>query len=395
MKNLLLGVCAGLCWMAQAAEVQPYAEALKTGKPVLVLCVGQGWMPRYEAVVAAYQEAAKAYDGEMQIALYDRPAGLSQEEINALGKLPCEFFGYPCLIIRDAEGRPVFQREGVPVSTVKKAAAYAKKYEKLCAARDAALKAAREMPVGLPKAEALGQALSPILDPVIATYSERAIAAYQNSVRGIVNEIKKADPNDTDGWAMKYTFCYMPIQEGTINKKPYDENEKMIQDYLNKKALLPIQRQMVYAMRFKNELLRAGGEGDLTPAIKALDDGIALAPKTTIAEAMRNMKNYYQSPVKLSGMKWSGRDNRPRWHKAILNCSSQVKESGQYRVTFEKKAGNTSFRKVRFMGCADGKDLGRGAWSCNFTGEGKPILEMELRGHGWFEGRGEIHIQKE
>ncbi len=395
MKRMLLILSFVMTLTASAVEVKPYADAVKSGRDVLVLCVGTGWMPQNEKYIEAFKAAAGEYEGAVEFALYDRPMGLSSEEVNALGHLPCEFFGYPCLIFRDAEGRPILQRERVTLASVAKTPAVATHYAKLCAERDAALKAARALPDGPAKAAALGKALAPILDPIISTYSERAIASYQNSVRGIVNEIRRADPSDAAGWATKYSFCYLPLQEGKIWKGSYEANQTLINDYLKMSALLPIQRQMVYCMRFKNEMQRAGGEGSIGPALQALRDGIALDPKSTLAEAMRNMIEYYTAPVRLRKMGWENRDNRPRFQKAVLNCASVVKSAGNYRVEFRARTGGTSFRNVKFVGNPEGAKQNGNVWLCSFSGEGRPILELEIRGSGWFSGNGDIIITKE
>lgn len=388
----------------RANDVKPYAEAVKTGKDVLVLCVGTGWMEDCEKYKSAFRNAAQGFSGDVVWAFYDRPSDLTPEQANALGKLPCEVFGYPALVYRDGEGRPLFQREMIPLAALQKLGPVATKTLKLRNDRDIALKAARAMPKGAAKAAALGKALAPLLDPVIATYSERAIGAYQNSVKDIVKEIRAADPTDAEGWALKYSFCYMPIVEGQICKDGYEENCRLIAGHLERPALLPIQRQMLYAMRFKVELDKANAEpedeGDekqkpLTAALKALKDGIALDPKSTVAEAMRQTTDYYTKPVMLTDMRWLGKDNRPRWQKATLDCVSVAKVGGLYRVTFAAKAGGTRFRKVRFAGGPAGEDLSGGVWRCRFPGEGKAVLEMELKGSGWFDGHGDIVVTKE
>ena len=395
---LALLVAGGL----RANDVKPYAEAVKTGKDVLVLCVGTGWMEDCEKYKAAFRTAAQGFSGDVVWALYDRPTGLSSEEANQLGKLPCEVFGYPALVYRDGAGRPLFQKEVIPLAALQKLGPLATKTLKLRNDRDLALKAARAMPAGAAKAAALGKALAPLLDPVLATYSERAIGAYQNSVKDVVREIRAADPSDADGWALRYSFCYMPIMEGQICKNGYEENVRLIEDHLRRTALLPVQRQMLYAMRFKVELDRANAETDetlaqkpLAAALKALKDGMALDPKSTVAEAMRQMSDYYTKPVTLTQMRWLGKDNRPRWQKAVLDCSSVVKVGGVYKVAFVAQAGGTQFRKVRFAGGPEGTGPNGNAWRCRFPGEGKAVLEMEIKGSGWFDGHGDIVITKE
>lgn len=389
---LALAVSAAFCGWTN--PVKPYAEAIKDGKDVMVLCVGSGWMLNADRYIAAFTAAAQEYSGEVTWALYDRKSGLKEEQVNALGKLPCEVYGYPCLIYRDCEGRPLFQQECIRLESVQKLSSLATKTFKLRTERDAALKTAREMEKGPAKAAALGKALAPILDPVLNTYSERAVGAYQGSVKKIVNEIREADPKDKDGWAMKYSFCYLPILQ-EFNKRDASENEAELARLLAKKALLPVQRQQLYCIRFKMLMDQTPEEESLEKALAVLKEGIAIEPSSPMAASMRNIIAYYTDPVRLSDMRWIGKDNRPRWQKAVLDCSRVVKVGGKYRVTFKEKAGGTSFRNVSFARSPAGVERGKGVWSCEFSGEGKPILQMELRGSGWFAGNGDIVITRE
>ena len=106
-----LAACVAFC--GRANPVKPYAEALKDGKDMMILCVGSDWMSDADRYIAAFRTAAQGFSGEVTWALYDRRAGLGDEQAKALGKLPCEVYGYPCLIYRDSEGRPLFQQEAI------------------------------------------------------------------------------------------------------------------------------------------------------------------------------------------------------------------------------------------------------------------------------------------
>lgn len=386
-----LAACAAFC--GRANPVKPYAEALKDGKDMMILCVGSDWMPDADRYIAAFRTAAQGFSGEVTWALYDRRAGLGDEQAKALGKLPCEVYGYPCLIYRDSEGRPLFQQEAIRLEALQKLAPLATRTLKIRNDRDIALKAARAMAKGPAKAEALGKALAPILDPVLGSYSERAVGAYQDSVRSVVKEIREADPADTDGWAAKYSFCYLPLAE-SFGKHDAVENLDAVSVLLTKKALLPVQRQQLYSLRFSLLLGQTEEDEKIDGALAALKEGIAVDPTSPMAASMRNVMAYYTNPVRLSGMRWLGKDNRPRWQKAILDCSGVVKVGGTYRVSFRPRAGGTRFRKVAFAGGAVGEERG-GDWICRFPGEGKAVLEMEIKGSGWFDGNGDIVVTRE
>lgn len=381
----------------RAANVKTYADALSSGKEkdIMILCVGSGWMADCDKIKSAFAAAARGYSGDAVFAVYDRPAGLTREERNALGWLPCSVYGYPAAIYRDAHGVPLFVRESITEAGVAKLGEIAAKLSKMRRERDKALDAAREMRPGREKAAALGKALSPLMDPVVGGYSERILQDVHRALAPMVEEIKAADPSDEDGWAMKYSFTYLPIVESKILEGDASEIEDMTSGWLEKPALLPVQKQMIHAMRFKARLDAAGQEGDLGPALAALDAGIALDPNTTMAEAMRNMKAYYTGPVKLSGMKWLSRDNRPRLQKAVLDCSGSLNGPGTYIVEFRPRAPGTEIRNVHFRGCPAGDFIGGDAWRCKFMLKAEPVLELELRGTGWFPGHGDIAVRRD
>ena len=141
-----LAACAAFC--GRANSVKPYAEALKDGKDMMILCVGSDWMPDADRYIAAFRTAAQGFSGDVTWALYDRRAGLGDEQAKALGKLPCEVYGYPCLIYRDSEGRPLFQQEAIRLEALQKLAPLATRTLKIRNDRDIALKAARAMAKG-------------------------------------------------------------------------------------------------------------------------------------------------------------------------------------------------------------------------------------------------------
>ena len=384
MKRILFLTALATAVAASAQMVKPYSEAVKEKRDLIVLCVGSGWMKNADRYLSAFTAAANPAADDAVWCVYDRASGITKEEINALGRLPCEIYSYPALIYRDGDGRVVFQRENIRAKDLKDLASLVAETAAKVKARDRALEAARQLS-GREKAAALGKALSPLLDPVLSTYSERAMSAYQNSVNSIVNEIKAADPADTDGWALKYTFNYFDFAKG--------QRGSDFESYIAKSALLPVQKQFLYALMFKRELDKLKDGEPSEKAVWPLEKGIALAPSTPVAESLRNMRDYYVNPVRLENMRWLKRDNRPRWQKATLDASASVKEPGEYRVTFKEAQGGTDFRNVGFAGAEPGVKLdGRGkSWRCRFPG-GEPTLELEIRGSGWFDGHGDIEI---
>lgn len=397
MKRFLLIGLIGLAGISlQAGEVMEYAKALKRDKHIAVLCVGLDWMVDANKYKNEFKVLAARGSSEISFALYDRASGLNDEQVKALGKLPVEFFDYPCLIFIDAKGNPIRQYEGITLTELHQMGPKLIELVKLCQTRDEALKNARTAKDPKTRARLIGMAIAPWMDPIIDTYSERAIGGYQNAVKSLVDEMRAADPVDAEGWAEKYSFCYMPIMEGKIAKQGGEAARKEIDRLLGKSAFRPVQRQLVYCMLFKYELDQVKSDDEpLDRAIRALRTGIDIAPSTTIAEAMRNIINYYTEPVQLRDMRWVSRDNRPRWQAAMSDVSKEVKNKGTYVVEFRHRTGGTQIRKVAFAGNRPGKQIaGTQKWECEYTGDTKPIVTFELKGSGWFSGTGEIIITK-
>lgn len=82
-----LAACAAFC--GRANPVKPYAEALKDGKDMMILCVGSDWMPDADRYIAAFRTAAQGFSGEVTWALYDRRAGLGDEQAKARLSASC------------------------------------------------------------------------------------------------------------------------------------------------------------------------------------------------------------------------------------------------------------------------------------------------------------------
>ena len=380
-----------------AASVINYSEAIaKKDTDTFVLLTGSDWMRGHAACVKAFTEAAETYDGPASWAIYDRKDGMSNDEVKALGQLPCDVYGYPAVIYRDGNGKVVMQLENVTSKMLANIAKTMKRWEGIRQRRDEALAKARALPDGIAKAEALGKAVAEWLDPILSKYSRRAITKYQEAVRPVVNEIRKNDPQDTLGYAHKYDFWYFGPMKNTIlencKKKLFTSNEVYIATMLAKKAYLPEQRQAFRIMAFRS----ADWEGDKAKAMAALDACIAEDPKSNLANAARNTKKYYNDPVKLTMMRWLPDDNRPYWAESFLKLKDQLAKPGTYKIEFKHKAGRTNFRNLRIV--LDGKEVAvdnRETTEFKVTldqSAANAVLKVEAKGNGWFDGRGDIII---
>ena len=289
-------------------------------------------------------------------------------------KLPVEIYCYPAWVYLDDGGKAIYHQEGTsekPDTT---------ELESRVRMRDAALKAAEGLQ-GLDKARKIGEALGYVLDPVMSSFSQRAMDSYMRQYRKERDEIKKCDPEDTLGYYFKYDFITLSVVEGVIcknmSKHDYAANDAYIDNLLAKQVLLPNQRQEILIFRYKNFL----DQNKLDEAMQALADAIAVKPDTRSAEACRNVRKYFMEPVRLNGMKWRQEDNRPRWQEAILDLG--VTKPGTYTIKFIHEAGRTGFR-------VNGKE--GTTFDYVYDGNGKPEFHFEIRGYGWFDGRGRVEV---
>ena len=291
-------------------------------------------------------------------------------------KLPTEVYGYPAWIIVDSENRPVYQQECVNAKLI------ADNLEREVHNWDAKIKERDR----LIKEGKIGEGLAVVLDPVLSSFSQRLIGKYQDQYKKEVSELKAADPDDKEGWVFKYTFIILTDVEGIICKnfktKDYAANESYIAKNLAKPRLLPVQRQNLMLFRFKNQR----EQGDMTAALKTLEAAIAIAPETRVAEAARNMIKYYRDPIVIDDMEWREENNRPDFQAAVIDLTSVVKAPGKYTIKFVREAGRTSFR-------VNGKE--NDTFDYVYNGQGKPEFKCEMRGYGWFDGRGRIEVKQQ
>ena len=295
----------------------------------------------------------------------------------AAEKLPVEIFCYPAWVYMDDGGKAIYHQEG----TAEKPDTA--EFESRVQKRDAALKEAEGLQ-GLDKARKIGEALGYVLDPVMSSFSQRAMDSYMSQYKKELAELKKCDPEDALGYYLKYNFIILPNVEGVIcknlSKKDYAANDAYIERELSKQVLLPNQRQEIMLFKYKNLL----EQDKLDEAMQVLADAIAVKPDTPVAEACRNVRKYFMEPVRLTSLSWRQEDNRPRWHKVILELGSVVNKPGKYEIKFVHEAGRTLFR-------AGGKE--GTVFEYNYDGQGNPEFHFEIRGTGWFDGRGRIEVK--
>lgn len=382
------------------AELTDFASARElaksSGKDLVVLCVGSGWLPETERLRAAFEKAAEAAEGGNAVfAVYDDAAGLSGEERKKLGALPVAVWAYPAIVYADSEGRPIDRRERVSGKTVAGAKNFAETLGKRRAARDAFWKKA-EAATGRERAELIGKGL----DAVLGDFPGKKMRDFAGKYRAAIDEMKRADADDASGYHFKYTFWYLPFMENVILKNCAAKNFAANYAYADEKLKIPVltteQRQQLIIGKYRTAM----AEGRLDVATTFLDEAAALDPNSELGKGCARQKAYYTEPVRLDSLAWAERDTRPYWARTSADVSEKIGGAGTYSVEFRHRRGRTLFRDVRVV--SGGKRLGEAngekrAFEIRVEGapgRGRVFLEFEMRGTGWFDGCGEIVIEK-
>ena len=405
-KELSIFFCLCAFSLAGASSVRPYSEALEevkeSGKDILVLCVGSGWMKDSERLVKGFKQvASRCKRQDLVWAVYDLKRELDDKGREALGTLPLEIYGYPAWIYMDAKSRALWHKESIELKDLLKLPLYADRLAPKRKKRDAELKKviAWDGIEGMEKAEIIGRALDPILTPIIEHFPFQVVSKYIGSYRDLIDRMKAFDPTDRHGYLFKFTFNYLPIVEGTIlkncNGKKFRENYRFLDEKLALGILTPTQRQRLMAFKFTTALR----ENKLEKGIGYLDEAIALAPKSAFAADCKRVKKYYTQPVILKELRWNPEDNRPRWTQMIVEITPEVKDYGSYTLEFKHEAGHTKFRNPAIkVGRRTVAEMEGERTTFTFSMKDVPddrvYLSVESLGTGWFSGCGDILIRK-
>ncbi len=205
---------------------------------------------------------------------------LSQETQDQNKKLGEQFSieGYPTIILCDATGKP-FAQTGYREGGDQKYVAHLDELRAIKAKRDEGLAAAAKLE-GPAKAKALLEALKDIPENLVSS-----------SYPEVIDQIKKADPNDTSGFLKK------------------QDSKNKLQAYRNGLQSFAVKQDHAGALAFTDKTLKEGGfEGETKQqiiatramilaamknydeSIKSIDDSIAVAPESEIAKHLAGMK---------------------------------------------------------------------------------------------------------
>lgn len=390
----LFGVVSVASVTAATPLFHDYPAALEaakaSGKDILVLVDGPGWAPDSAEVRKVFTSAgARSRFGDRVVwsLIEQHDTGEAPEKKGKPVEPEVNPWNLPALLVIDPAGRVGAVAEGIRAKT---AATILSRVPSLLEARrkrDDLWTRARAAS-GAARAQLFGAGLD--LMPIDRAMERKDIAA----------EIRKADPKDTTGYGLKYTFDGNAFHEKEVNAlirdKKYDELKKVMDGYLANSRLLPRQRQVILAGYF--QMYRA--REDLKGALETLRRIASIDSRGDMGVGAQRYRRYLVDPVVIEGLSWAPYDNRPEWLPMVFDVSDLVKTAGEYEVEFAHRAGHTRFGKVALLsgGSEIGSDENKGEKRkvrVKVTApRGKVELRVLSRGTGWFDGEGDLRVRK-
>ncbi len=381
------------------------AEAKKENRDVLVYFTGSDWCPpavKFKAGILDAGDVRQKLDGQFIVAVIDRPATASPEQIEADKKqnkaLEIVPRNYPEIVLSDNAGRAYAQID-CRLDAPKTPAALLKKIEVALdskAKRDTAFAEAEKLS-GPDKALALGRGLDALAPDVAGTYKAE------------IDVMKKADPEDKSGYVAKYTFHANTFLEREVlkpvaDKKPEDAARAIAKMLANDKLTLD---QKMYVRAAKVAFFKE--QKKQPEMIAALRETVAASPAHDLAQGAQGYLDFLEKPVTLPDGKWNNPccRNPGIW---LVDVSDTVKTPGRYQVVMEHLNGSDRQRvsnvalvagdKVLAAKKTDervGPDNKRLAWEFDVpeVPDGKIDVRLGVTCEGWWwHSEGRVSVQK-
>lgn len=371
------------------------------GRDVLVFYNGSDWCRagvRFKSSVLA-SPAFAAAAGRFVLVEVDHPNLMTKEQREQdkkrNGMLEVRIDQYPTLVLADREGR-AFGR--IACAGITDPATVVRSLDALVAARTARDKAWAEADKtqGVEQAKLLGKGLEAIADECVRT----------KPWRGVLDRLKKADPEDRTGYNARYHFRLNEVMEKTVwrlaDGKKHDEADKAIQRLLTNDKLTTLQRQELTAARFA--LFNRWKKTD--DAIAQLDRLITLDPKSDMAAGALVYRDYLRrKPIPVT--RW--------WNGAICGEpavwsreSPEIAGIGTWQVVFRQTSGDNRLEIAQVDLLVDGKIVAASAKKIKADQNGaavdlavpalpagaKPVLHITTRCGGWRSTAGEIIVRR-
>ncbi len=400
------------------AEVLPWAQAReqakKQNKPVALLVTGSEWLPKAQEVKKSWDDVEKVLTDKAVWAIFVETAMMENSEVKE-AHLPVENYNLPEVILADPQGR-LFAR--IPAASVRKGTESLKETvnKKLKAYTEhASFLEQAKTAQGEQKAQFIGKAL----DKMAVTD-----AVNRND---LINDMKKADPDDKTGYVFKYELGAMPRTPGAMEnlykkldnlmsengkKKGNDRNFEAATKFLKEKLELPVmdshqKQQLLVALAYvaRNE---APANASNKKMLKYYKEAAKINPKSELGKGAQGCIDYFTKEITLYGLDYASAHMRREFVIWKADVSKKIKTPGIYSIKFVRDGGGcdiavknvclTINNKTVAELPADRKDKPSKDFELTLkTMDPKDRVElrMEVKGNGhWLDSWGHIEITK-
>lgn len=391
-----LGAGAELAWEPNYEEAAKHAKEAK--RDLFVFVNGSDWSAAartYKKSVIQSAMLDQAFGKEYLWLEIDRPDRPTAEQKAAAKKnegFDVAIHNYPGVVLLDAEGRCYLALEA-PQGGLDALLAAVRQAKADKARRDAALELA---------AKASGAERGKHLAAALEAVGDLALKNGRHSHAALMDELKKADPQDASGVQRRLTFNPDELAERELwpllEKRKYDEALARVDQELKDPRNSVWLRQHLLGLRF--HVLQS--QEKLDEALKVLQQIIQADPKSDMATLARNYIDNITQPVTLTEAKWKPEHLRFFFAEWRLDVSSLIREKGAYEIEFKRTSGeDISVRDVALV--VGTKELVKATLPNNTSKVTltvpnlpvgpHPLLKISAKGQGWFGSHGDIIVR--
>jgi hypothetical protein len=396
----VLVVAAGAKKAASIEWVDDLEQALAKAKAdecdVLAFYNGSDWSTparRFKSDVLQTPEFGQFAKGRFVCLEIDHRNDTSKQDPELRkrnGKLSAPVWNYPTLALVDREGRVYATISGTPEGGYKGLIGRLTELVKLRERRDEHFARAQSA-TGRAKAVQLGRGLEEI-DPKLIGHH----------YRGILDQIKAADPEDQAGYYERFTFDSGSFAEKEIwprcKDKQFDEALTLIDRRLKNDKLTVQQKQLLLAAKF--QVYQRWEKMD--QAFEMLGQIGKLDPKSDMARGAQGYLDYYNKPLTVNGTwgPWHLHTRPVEWR---MDVTDAVSRPGTYEVEFTRTEGGDDVEVSSVVLTAGDKELATAEkvqpklfrfQVDKLPSESPRLLKMQVKGVGWWlSAYGEIKVR--
>ncbi len=382
--------------------------AKKSPGDIVVIVTGSDWnatSKKFKTDVIDSPGFQKAFGDEVILVEIDRaegdPDGKKARQYTGANDLRRYVFRVPMIGLYDSTGRDIGQfaigLEKMPVESVVKSI---KQRISLRQKRDQ-LWADANKATGAKRAELLGQGLAVI---GIGWGRNEDYHPRRNEYQPMLDELKKADPDDSAGWMARFSFdpdqLFFDCEE-LWKKNQHDESLAKLDRLLKNPTFTPEYRQRVLALKYAAYKRWPGHEKESLAMLRQIDE---IDSKSFMGLGARGWTNYLTGPADLV-YGWRNQNVTAEYSTWNIPISDVLSEPGFYRLKLEQ-AGSIGSKNIVIRSLAVEVN-GKAVWSVNkelrptieevielpAAGTGRAVLIIQAKGDGGTDSYGTIILE--